>query len=67
MIALVHFALLLVYAFATRNFVYLNIANVLDLQLFFPQLEYSLAVGLIGFVPVLFLLWWNYKKGGEKA
>lgn len=61
-IALLHIALLVIYAFATGNFVYLNLANILDLQLFFPQIEYSLTVGLIGLIPLAILIWWNYKK-----
>ncbi len=59
-IALIHIILLVIYAVLSGNFVYLNVANILDIQLFFRQLEYTPLVGLIGWIFVVALFVWNY-------
>lgn len=59
-IAFIHIILLALYALWSGNFVYLNIADILDLKLFFTQLEYTPLVGLLGGIFVAALFVWNY-------
>lgn len=65
-IACLHLLLLLIHAVTTGQFVYINPANILDLQLYFKELSYSPLVGIIGSLIVLILFGYNYSKTKEK-
>lgn len=60
--AILHLILLLLYSVSTGQYVYLNLASILDLQLFFKNLQYTRVVGLMSFIPVLIVIWINYKR-----
>lgn len=60
LIAALHLILLTIYTVSSGNFVYFNLANILDLKLFFPNLQYDSTTGLIGFITVLVLILINY-------
>ena len=61
-IAVIHIALLTIYAVWSRDFSFLNMASILDLKLFFPQVAYDFTAAVIGLVPVLALMAFFYSR-----
>ena len=61
-IAVIHIAMLAIYAVWSRDFSYLNMAGIIDLKLFFPQVEYNFTAAVIGAVPVLALIAFLYGR-----
>ncbi len=60
--ALLHLAILFFYAVSHQQWTYLNIADILDLKLIFPALEYTPTVTVICTLPVILLMAVIYHK-----
>lgn len=67
-IAVIHLVLLAVYVAMSRDFSFFSMASILDMKLFFPEIDYgSLNLALIGLVPVLVLWGFHYFRLARKG
>lgn len=59
-VAVIHYTFLLIYAVTTGHIMSLSIARILELKLFFKNIEYTPATAFISLLPVLGLLAFHY-------
>jgi len=65
-LASLHLFIILLRAVFTGDYGYLNMADIMDLKFFFPDLQYTALVGIITGIPVLIVLFINYSRAKVK-
>ncbi|MBI5044414.1 MAG: hypothetical protein HZC02_00630 [Candidatus Levybacteria bacterium] len=57
-----HLVIIAIYALTTKEYVYLNLGNILDLKFIMPGVEYTPGLSLLLSVFPIGLFWYFYKK-----
>ena len=65
--ACIHLLLLLFHALRTGKFVYIDMADILDLKLLFPNLTYTPLVTALATLPIIAIFAYHFFKAGHAS